>query len=86
MVPASALGLDGSPPPSETVKVGIAGLGGRDRWILFDEKAMRNGVNHCLDNYHAERPHQGLDNELIAPLKEPPAMNSNIEFNERVGG
>ncbi|MDE0937875.1 MAG: hypothetical protein OSA89_18340 [Mariniblastus sp.] len=34
VVPASALGLDGSPPPSETVKVGIAGLGGRARWIL----------------------------------------------------
>lgn len=29
--------MDGSPPPSETVKVGIAGLGGRARWILENE-------------------------------------------------
>jgi hypothetical protein len=54
--------------------------------ILFGEKAMRNAVNQYLDHYHAERPHQGLDNELIVPFEEPSAMNSNIESNERLGG
>ena len=57
-----------------------------DRLILFGEKAMRNAVNQYLDHYHAERPHQGLDNELIVPFEEPSAMNSNIESNERLGG
>jgi len=37
LVPSRVLGLDGSAPASETVKVGIAGLGGRARWILLNE-------------------------------------------------
>src|SRR5210317_614953 len=37
VIPSSVLGLDGSTPPSETVRVGIAGLGGRARWILLNE-------------------------------------------------
>lgn len=37
LVPSSVLGLDGATPPSETVKVGIAGLGGRTKWILQNE-------------------------------------------------
>ena len=57
-----------------------------DRLILFDEKAMRNAVGQYLAHYHAERPHQGLGNELIMPFKEPPALNANIESSERLGG
>jgi putative transposase len=57
-----------------------------DRLILFGEKAMRKAVNQYLEHYHAERPHQGLDNELIVPFKEPPALNANIESTERLGG
>ena len=57
-----------------------------DRLILLGDQAMRNAVNQYLDHYHAERPHQGLDNELIVPFEEPRAMNSNIESSERLGG
>jgi len=37
IVSARVLGRGGSVPASETVKVGIAGLGGRARWILLNE-------------------------------------------------
>ena len=37
VLPSRVLGMDGSTPPSETVRVGIAGLGGRARWILLNE-------------------------------------------------
>ncbi len=57
-----------------------------DRLILFGEKAMRNAVSQYLELYHAERPHQGLDNELIVPLEQPPAMVAKVEKTECLGG
>ena len=56
-----------------------------DRLILFGEKAMRNAVNQYLAHYHAERPHQGLGNELIVPMQ-PPSSDGKIEATERLGG
>ena len=49
-----------------------------DRLILFGEKAMRNAVNQYLAHYHAERPHQGLNNELIVPLELPPLRENSV--------
>lgn len=57
-----------------------------DRLILFGEKAMRNAVGQYLDHYHSERPHQGLGNELIEPLKHLPDSSTKIETTERLGG
>ena len=37
VVPACVLGREGATPPSEAVRVGLAGLGGRARWILLNE-------------------------------------------------
>ena len=56
------------------------------RLILFGEKAMRNAVGQYLAHYHAERPHQGLGNELIVPLEHPPDVSAKIETTERLGG
>lgn len=56
------------------------------RLILFGEKAMRNAVEQYLAHYHAERPHQGLGNELIEPLEPPPDTGTKIETTERLGG
>ena len=36
--------------------------------ILFGETAMRKAVRAFVTHYHTERNHQGLDNELIAPM------------------
>ena len=54
--------------------------------ILFGEKAMRNAVNQYIAYYHAERPHQGLRNELIVSLEQPPIVAARIEATERLGG
>ncbi len=57
-----------------------------DRRILFGEKALRNSVNQYTAHYHAERPHQGLGNELIVSLEHPPETGKEIETTERLGG
>jgi putative transposase len=57
-----------------------------DRLILFGEKSMRNAVTQYLAHYHAERPHQGLNNELIVLLEHLLAMNAKIESSARLGG
>jgi len=33
--------------------------------ILFSESQLRRAVRNYVDHYHGERPHQGLDYELI---------------------
>ncbi len=57
-----------------------------DRLILFGEKSMRNAVRQFLAHYHQERPHQGLGNQLIEPIKQPPIAGDKIETTERLGG
>jgi putative transposase len=56
------------------------------RLILFGERSMRYAVKHYLERDHAERPHQGLGNELIVPMQPLPSSNTEIETNERLGG
>ncbi len=43
LVPSAALGLDGSTPPSETVRVGVIGCGGRARWMCQRDMADVKG-------------------------------------------
>jgi putative transposase len=57
-----------------------------NRLILFGEKTMRNAVGQFVFHYHNERPHQGLNNELIVPLEQPPIFGDKIETTERLGG
>jgi transposase InsO family protein len=38
-----------------------------DRMVLLCEAHLRTAVREFVHHYHEERPHQGLDNELIAP-------------------
>ena len=37
------------------------------RMIFFGEKSLRRAVAAFLEHYHAERNHQGLDNQIIEP-------------------
>jgi len=57
-----------------------------DRMIFFGEKSLRRTVTAYLEHYHAERNHQGLDNELIEPGEEVGAVAGKIECRERLGG
>ena len=56
------------------------------RLILFGENATRNAVNQYLEHYHAERCHQGLENNLIVPMERPPDVDAEVETTERLGG
>ena len=38
-----------------------------ERMVLFGEAHLRAAVRSFIAHYHEERPHQGLNNELIAP-------------------
>ena len=56
------------------------------RMIFFGESSLRGAVTTYLEHYHAERNHQGLDNRLIQPEGEVPAVVGKIESCERLGG
>ena len=55
-----------------------------ERMILFGEASLHRAIREYVEHYHAERPHQGLDNEIIAPT--PRRGEGNIERVERLGG
>lgn len=56
------------------------------RLIFFGESSLRRAVAAYLEHYHAERNHQGLDNRLIDPHSNSPAVAGNIKCRERLGG
>ncbi len=58
-----------------------------DKMIPLGERHLRTAVNEYAAHYHVERPHQGLENELID--KRDVVANDNggsIECHERLGG
>ena len=56
------------------------------RMIFFSENSLRRAVTAYLDHYHAERNHQGLDNQIIEPSDEVGQVAGKIECRERLGG
>jgi len=57
-----------------------------DQMIFFGEDSLRNGIREFLAHYHLERNHQGLENQLIIPIKGPVNAEAAIERRERLGG
>jgi putative transposase len=57
-----------------------------ERLILFGEESLRNAATQFLAHYHAERPHQGLQNRLIQPGAETNRCHGEIERRSRLGG
>ena len=53
--------------------------------VLLGEPHLRAAVRAFIDHYHEERPHQGLDNELIAPATTVIGAGP-IRCRERLGG
>ncbi len=47
---------------------------------------LRRAVTEFVDNYHTERNHQGLGNELIVPPADPTNENAPVSCRERLGG
>jgi transposase InsO family protein len=56
-----------------------------DRLIVFGERRLRQAVEQFVAHYHAERNHQGLGNELIAPQSDQ-AGGTHLCCRERLGG
>ena len=57
-----------------------------DRIILLGEDHLRRALRQYIAHYNAERPHQGIDNELIAPSTTRAAQSGTIVEPERLGG
>jgi transposase InsO family protein len=56
------------------------------RIIFMGEASLRYALNQFLSHYHAERNHQGLGNELIAPEPEVGGQTGQVVRRERLGG
>jgi len=54
-----------------------------DRMLIFGERHLEYVIREYMEHYHTERPHQGLDNEII---ELPPQGDGEIVCRERLGG
>ena len=54
--------------------------------IFFGERQLRRATEQFIAHYHAERNHQGLDNELIQPGESVGKAEGEIRCRERLGG
>src|SRR4051812_28171495 len=56
-----------------------------DRIVPLGEAHLRAAIRAFVAHYHEERPHQGLDNERIAPTITSTGLGP-IQCRERLGG
>jgi len=57
-----------------------------EQMIFFGEDTLRRATTVFLEHYHAERNHQGLDNQIIQPRHEVGAVAGKVECREQLGG
>lgn len=57
-----------------------------DRLILLSESSLRNDTVAFLAHYHRERPHQGLEHQILEPGAEVGQETRVIVCRERLGG
>jgi len=57
-----------------------------DQVVPLGERHLRAVVSDYVLHYHAERNHQGLDNQLIAPGPESQPKTGTVTRRDRVGG
>jgi hypothetical protein len=53
---------------------------------LFGEGSVRRATAEFAAHYHAERNHQGLDNQLICPDPKLLREGGKVKRRERIGG
>src|SRR5256886_14766960 len=56
------------------------------RMIFIGEASLRYAIRSYLSHYHAERNHQGLDNQLITPEPEVGRASGPVKRRKRLGG
>jgi len=56
--------------------------------ILFGESSLRRALTNFCQHYHAERNHQGKDNQLLFPRPAAPQSSGPgiVRCEERLGG
>jgi len=57
-----------------------------ERMIFFGENMFRKAIRQFLEHFHAERNHQGLDNQIIQPVDEVGCGEGQVLCRERLGG
>ena len=57
-----------------------------NRMVFLGEASLRYAIQSYLSHYHAERNHQGLDNQLITPEPEVGGHTGHVTRRERLGG
>ena len=55
-----------------------------DKMIFVGELSLRRALREYIAHYHGERPHQGMDNELLSRAEA--ARDGDIKTRERLGG
>jgi putative transposase len=55
-----------------------------DHFLVFGEKHLDHLVREYVEHYHSERPHQGLDNQLV--VGESPPGEGEVACKTRLGG
>ena len=56
------------------------------RIIFFSETALRETVNEFVIHYHGERPHQGMNHQILFPGPEANQQKGEVVCRERLGG
>ena len=54
--------------------------------IFFGENALKRALKEFTEHYHAERNHQGIGNNIIAPGSHVGQTKGTIKRSERLGG
>ena len=57
-----------------------------NRMIPLGERHLRSAITEFIRHYHGERPHQGLDSNLIEPDETAGRSEGPIACRQRVGG
>ncbi|MDA8743801.1 transposase [Rubripirellula amarantea] len=57
-----------------------------DRIVFYGKQMLDYATNEYLAHYHQERPHQGLDNELIILMPRPLDPERAVVLTKRLGG
>lgn len=56
------------------------------RMVPLGERHLRSAIQQYVEHYHEERPHQGIGNEMIAPLRRDRIQTGPVRRRQRLGG
>ena len=56
------------------------------RIVPIGERNVTEAIDAYVDHYNRERPHQGMDNELLTPSSESATDNGTVVCDEQLGG